>query len=86
MMPRRRKDKVDGNQTDIVKELRRRGYSVEVGHDDILVGYRGHTYWYEIKTGHKSKLKPSQEDLLRDYKGHYKIIWNAKMIIDDIEG
>ena len=70
-MARRRKDRIDSNQPEIVKELRARGYSVEVGHDDILVGFCGHTYWFEIKTGPKAKLKSSQEDLLRDYKGHY---------------
>ncbi len=84
-MPRRRKDKIDENQPEIVKELRARGYSVEVGHDDILVGHKGKTYWYEIKTGPKSPLKESQIKLLGEYKGHYKIAWNAQMIIDDIK-
>ncbi len=85
--------KVDGNQNDIVKDLRKLGYSVEVGHDDILVGYQGVTYWYEIKeastvspiTGQVrlSKIKPSQHKLLNEYKGHYKIVWTLEQIIND---
>ena len=50
-----RHKKVDANQPDIVKELRKLGYSVELDHDDIIVGHNGRTYWYEIKTGPKSE-------------------------------
>ena len=85
-MPRRRADKVDSNQNDIVKELRAKGYSVEVGHDDILVGHLGKTYWYEIKVGPRSRIKESQIKLLDTFKGHYKIVWSAQMIINDIAG
>ena len=43
--------KIDANQPDIVKDLRKiKGVTVELNHDDILVGYKGITYWYEIKT------------------------------------
>ena len=84
-MPRQRADKVDSNQSEIVKELRAKGYSVELGHDDILIGHNGRTYWYEIKTGPRSRIKPSQLKLLKEYKGHYKIVWTAQMIINDIE-
>jgi hypothetical protein len=82
---KRRKDRIDSNQPDIVKELRDKGYSVEVGHDDILVGYQGRTYWYEIKTGARAEIKESQLKLLDTFKGHYKIVWTAQMIINDIE-
>jgi len=89
--------KVDNNQTEIVKNLRKLGYTVEVGHDDILVGYQGLTYWYEIKnedaiskktgTGQvrPSEIKPSQRDLLDKWKGHYKIVWTVEQIINDIK-
>ena len=90
----RRAAKIDNNQPDIVKELRKRGYSVEVNHDDILVGYRGKTFWYEIKepqlvstrTGEirPSALKDYQKKLLANYKGHYKVVWDVQQIIDDI--
>ena len=84
-MPRRRADRIDANQPEIVKELRDKGYSVELSHDDILVGYKGYTFWYEIKTGPKAKIKPSQLKLLDEWQGHYKIVWTAEMIINDIK-
>ena len=61
----RKAAKVDANQADIVKELRALGYSVELNHDDILVGHRGKTYWFEIKTGPKAEVKESQKKLFR---------------------
>jgi len=60
------------------------GCSVEVGHDDILVGFLGKTYWFEIKTGPRAKIKDSQKKLLREYKGHYSIVWSTEMIIEEI--
>jgi len=80
----RRAAKVDGNQNDIREDLEGLGYSVEVGHDDILVGWKGRTYWYEIKAGPKSDIQPSQEKILAEYTGHYKIVWSTEMIIEDI--
>ena len=84
-MPRRRADRIDENQPEIVKDLRKLGYSVELGHDDILVGHNGRTYWFEIKVSPKSKLKPSQEKLLAEYKGHYMIAWSTEMILAEIK-
>lgn len=79
-----RHKKIDANQPEIVKTLRKMGISVELNHDDILVGYNGKTYWYEIKTSEKSDIKDSQIKLLAEYKGHYKIVWSVEMILDDI--
>lgn len=84
-MKHRRAAKIDANQTEIVKALRDKGYSVECSHDDILVGYNGRTFWYEVKAGPRSNIQPSQEKLLKDWKGHYKIVWSAEMIIQDID-
>ena len=80
----RRAAKIDANQPEIVKELRKLGYSVEVGHDDILVGYNGKTYWFEIKTSEKAKVKESQIKLMSEYKGHYSIVWTTEMILKEI--
>jgi hypothetical protein len=77
--------KVDANQPQIVKELRALGYSVELDHDDILLGHNGRTYWFEIKTGPKAVIKESQKKLLAEYKGHYKIVWSTEMIIKELE-
>jgi hypothetical protein len=50
-------------------------------------------YWYEIKSpdtlnkdgrSKRSAFKKSQIDLLRDWKGHYKIVWTLDEILDDI--
>ena len=88
--------KIDNNQAQIVKELREiPGISVEVNHDDILVGYRGHTLWYEIKDPkhvgkdgeiQPSKIKPSQIKLLSEFNGHYKIVWSIVQILEDLNG
>jgi hypothetical protein len=92
---RRYAAKIDNNQNDIVDALRQLpGVTVEVGHDDILVGYQGRTFWYEtkdpsvvnLKTGvvQPSKIKPSQKRLLATFKGHYKIVWELDQILKDI--
>ncbi len=91
----RRASKVDKNQNDIVDLLRTiPGLTVEVGHHDILVGYRGKTYWYEIKDPHtvskktgkilKGEIKPSEQKRLDTFTGHYKIVWNVQQIIKEI--
>jgi len=80
----RRAAKVDSNQGDIVKDLRKLGYTVEVGHDDILVGANGKTYWFEIKVNEKSQVKESQKKLLKSWKGHYAIVWSTEMILEQI--
>ena len=94
-MKYRRAAKVDANQTEIVKSLREiPGISVEVGHDDILVGYRENTYWYEIKnpsqvskvTGKviESAKKESQKRLLSSWNGHYRIVSSLAEILEDM--
>lgn len=95
MSKHRRAANVDTNQGEIVKTLRSiPGVTVELGHDDIIVGYQGRTYWYEIKspdkvlksTGRVSEksIKDSQIKLLLNYTGHYKIIWTVKQILDEV--
>lgn len=94
MRHRRTAAKVDSNQGALVKDLRGiPGVSVEVGHDDILVGYRGRTYWYEIKNPacankkgkvFKSSKKDAQIELEKNFTGHYKIVTRIEEIIDDI--
>ena len=88
--------KVNENQKDIVDELRKEpGISVELGHDDIIVGYKGRNYWYEIKDPaktldkdgrvKKNAIKPSQIKLLREYTGHYRIVWTLDEILHEIK-
>lgn len=94
-MPRRRKDKIDANQPAIVEALRKiAGVSVQVDHDDILVGRQGKTYWFEIKdpekllkqdgTFRKGEIKDSQQDLLDTWTGHYEVVWELDQILRTI--
>ena len=87
--------RIDNNQKKIVELLRQiPGISVQPGHDDVLVGYRGKTYWYEIKspdvlskrTGDviKSAIKKSQTKLRNEWKGHYKIVSSFDEILQEL--
>lgn len=87
--------KIDNNQAEIVSELKKiPGISLAYGHDDILVGYKSKTYWFEVKDPkHLSKLtgkirpsaiKPSQKKLKDKWTGHYSIVWNVQQIFDEI--
>ena len=81
----RRAAKIDGNQAEIVKALRAiPGVMVATRHDDILVGFGGQTFWYEIKKSAKAEVKPGQEMLRQTWQGHYAIVTSAEEIIEDI--
>ena len=90
----RRAAKIDNNQSKIVDSLRDiPGVSVQVGMDDILVGRDGKSYWFEIKNPEcankagkvrDSAIKPSQKELLRNWKGHYAIVTTLDEILDAI--
>lgn len=86
--------KIDTNQPEIVKALRQiPGVTVETGKDDILVGYQGKTYWYEIKdpscldkTGNirATEIKEHQQWLEIHWRGHYEIVTSLKEILHDM--
>jgi len=91
----RRAAKIDSNQSAIVKALRDiPGVSVEVGHDDILVGFRGKSYWYEIKSPEAiskrtgkvkdSQLTKSERDRLANFRGHYSVVSDVYEIMEEI--
>lgn len=92
----RRAARIDDNQNGIVEALRGiPGVTVALQHDDMLVGYKGQTYWYEVKnparcflangvTFKKGAIKPSQTKIRAAWTGHYKIVWSLQMILDDI--
>lgn len=91
----RRAARIDNSQTAIVKSLRAiKGISVALGHDDILVGYNGRTYWFEVKNEScvnkkTGKLRPnvlqsSQVALSKDWAGHYQVVWNVDQILKEI--
>lgn len=92
---RSRKDRIDSNQPEIVEALRKiKGVTVELDKDDILVGYKGRTFWYEIKNPDKvgadgkirqSALKDSQKKLLKTWTGHYRVVWDVQQILDELK-
>ena len=78
--------RIDGNQRAIVDTLRKiPGVTVATNHDDILVGYRGFTYWYELKdrTG-RNRLQPSQQKLIDQWKGHYEVVHDVDQILIEL--
>lgn len=89
----RQTGRTDQNQEDIVKKLIMAGISVEVGHDDVLCGYNGRTFWFEIKRPEQankkgmvfnSSKKDKQKRLEQKWKGHYKIVTTLQEILDEI--
>jgi len=88
-MSHRRAAKNDANQIEMVEILRKSGFSVETGHDDVLIGRNDVTQWTELKKsspfGKKGKIlkgfiKDSQYKILRTWKGQYNIIWRIDQV------
>jgi len=71
--------KVDTNQSQIVKQLRKIGCSVAItsmignGFVDIVVGFRNKNFLFELKDGNKSasrkRLTPDEEKFFLTWKG-----------------
>ena len=63
--------RVDANQTQIVSALRAAGaYVWIIGLPvDLLVGYRGHTFLVEIKSGSKKRFTTLQIDFFENWSG-----------------
>lgn len=91
----RRAAKIDKNQPEIVKQLRSiPGVTVQPSMDDILVGYLGKNFWFELKepdtvskkTGliRESAIKESQKKLRESWKGHYSIVSSIEEILEQI--
>lgn len=79
----RRAAKVDRNQSEIVKALRKAGASVQPLHavgqgcPDILVGFRGQCFAIEIKDG---KLAPSDRKLTTPQK-EWHDAWRGQVAV-----
>ena len=71
--------KVDANQAEIVDALRQAGASVLVlsrvgqGCPDLAVGFRGKTFFMEIKTV-RGALTPAEDEFMYKWRGHYAIV------------
>ncbi len=80
----RRRGRVDDNQPAMVADLRKIGASVAVtsgvgdGFGDIVVGYRGLNFCFEIKDPNKApskrKLTPDEKTFHAEWRGQIDII------------
>lgn len=74
--------RIDKNQNEIVQALRKIGASVIStaplgnGFCDIVVGYRGKNYLFEIKSSTKAKLTHHEEKFKNTWSGQYSIIYS----------
>jgi Holliday junction resolvase len=79
--------RVDDNQSQIVRELRRLGmevvhlHTVAHGCPDILVGYKGRNILLEIKKDEKAKLTPDQEVWHKMWRGQVAVVSNPQAAI-----
>ncbi len=83
--------RVDANQADVVADLRKMGVSVQHLHavgwgcPDILCGWRGRNYLFEIKDGSKPpsqrKLTPDQEIWHQKWVGQADVIHSAEQAL-----
>jgi hypothetical protein len=78
----RRAARIDANQNEIVKQLRKVGCSVLIVSQlkncfDILIGFKGKNYAFEIKDGNKP---PSQRKLTEGEKKFFNS-WNGQVDI-----
>lgn len=67
----RRAARVDANQEAIVSALRAAGaYVWVIGLPvDLLVGYKGHTFCVEVKSGPRKRLTKLQADFFENWSG-----------------
>ena len=76
-----RDSRIDMNQADIVLSLRSAGAMVEHLHNvgggcpDLLVGFRGHNFLLEVKTG-GGKLSNVQTGWHKEWKGQVAVVFN----------
>ena len=88
-MRRSRANRVDLNHVEIVNALRKisslsvRATPLGDGFPDIIVGYNGHNFLFEIKS-EKGRLRASQERFRREWFGQVFEVRGLKQIIEII--
>lgn len=72
----RRAAKRDVNEASIIEALRAAGCDViQCDEIDLIAGRAGKSYLLECKQpGRRNKLRPIQEKLLANWRGHYAIV------------
>ena len=84
--------RVDANQKEIVSTLRKLGIAVAItsgvgqGFPDIVCGYRGVNYLFEIKDENKPpserELTEKEQKFFNNWRGQIAMILNAQEAID----
>ena len=85
--------RTDANQAAIVSELREIGASVLIlasvgsGCPDLLVGWKGNNYLFELKNlaGRGNRLTPAETIFLTGWKGQAAIVCNLAAILAILE-
>ena len=87
--------RVDANQSEVTKALRKMGCSVQLLHSvgrgcpDMLVGYKGNNYLLEVKDGEKfesaRKLTAEQTIWHFDWKGQVAVVTSPEEAIETIK-
>ena len=85
----RRAARIDSTQKEIVKTLRSIGATVLHTHTlkncfDILVGWKGQNFAFEIKSDAKQKLTSGEEDFQTTWRGHVAVITSATEALEII--
>ncbi len=92
----RRRARIDENQTDIVDGLRKIGATVldlsgvGDGCPDLVVGYRGVNFLFEVKDGSKppsrQKLTADQWQVFQNWKGRIEMVNSLSMAVAVVTG
>jgi hypothetical protein len=92
----RRAARVDANQAEIVKALRKIGATVQPLHavgkgcPDLLVGWRQGNYLFEVKDGAKPPsaraLTPDEQDWIAGWRGPVVVVTSAMEAIGFLQG
>lgn len=83
------KSKVDNNQPDILKCLKKAGISYKPVHQikgfcDLVVGFKNKNYLFEIKNDHKRKLTGLEPEFHDNWGGQIHIVTCFNEILDII--
>lgn len=79
----RRAARTDGNQADIVDDLRELGFSVQIlasvgeGCPDLLVGAYGQNHLFEVK----DPTKPKRDQMLTKDQAKWHGAWNGRVVV-----
>jgi len=90
----RKHGKIDANQPEIVKALRKAGISVLIlsdvggGCPDLMAGHRGCNYLLEVKDGSKPpserKLTPKEQEFFDTWNGKAYVVYSAEDALNQI--